>query len=208
MIFHGCGAGCPLHRAIGNGPEEHLSLTRKQSCYLRQLRAMIATLPSLSNSERMARAQRKEPDKPRNLRVCSSHPFWKTQKSVLHVDYNGSMRYARTATVAVVVGIRVTVTVAVVITVAVMVAVEITVTGAERVHGTRSQSNRSSGSHQSSDRNRNSSGCNNGVGAMAAASVLAGGPAAEDAVELQRHSYGIIQSTCHLVTQLTQLPMD
>lgn len=91
----------------------------------------------------MARAQRKEPDKPRNLRVCSSHTFQKAQKSVLHVYYNGSMRHAWTATVAVVVGIRVTTTVTVVVMVAVMVAVEITVLVAELVRGHRSRSNRS-----------------------------------------------------------------
>lgn len=145
----------------------------------------------------MATAQRKEPDKPRKLRVCSSHPFQKAQKSVLHVHYNGSMRHAWTATAAVVIGISVTATVTVVIIVAVMVAVEITVTVAELVHSHRSQSNCSSGRNHRSDRNSNSSGCSNGVGAIAAASVFAGRLAVEDAVGLQLHIYSVIQSTFH-----------
>lgn len=64
------------------------------------------------------------------------------------------------------------------------------------------------GRNHRSDRNSNSPGCSNAVGAIAAASVLAGRLAAEDAVGLQLHIYSVIQNTFHLLTQLTQLPMD
>lgn len=55
-------------KAIGNGFEEDLPLTRiseagRQSCYLRELTAMTATLFRPEHSKRMATDQRKEQDK-------------------------------------------------------------------------------------------------------------------------------------------------
>lgn len=67
MIFHGCGVVCPLQRAIGNGFEEYLSLTR-----ISEASRVAATsessgqrqplCPSLSSSKRMAITQRKDTD--------------------------------------------------------------------------------------------------------------------------------------------------
>lgn len=160
MIFHDRRVVCPLQRAIGSGLEEHLSLTRISEA------GRVATseiseqwqplCPSLSSSKTMAIAQSKEPQEEvfvrhtqDDLRPCSSHPFLKVQKSVLHVYYKRSICPAWTLTTVV---MRVTnCLVTVVVTVAVMVVSWNNNDGSTGGNGNSSKRNCNSGSNHSSD---------------------------------------------------------
>ena len=96
----------------------------------------MATAPKMNQTRKYCQAKSQE-----DLRICSSHPFLKAQKLVLHIYYDGSICHAWTLTIVVVI---------VIIIVVAVVESEIIVIIARAFNGNRNKSNCDSGSNSSS----------------------------------------------------------